>query len=133
MGSIAVSDGHSTSIVNLQGCQTIGDVAARIRANPPANRSLDVEVTGTGLVISLDPDPAGGFPASQDNLSVREVGGGTTAADLGILQPARRRQRAAGRQRPRPGPHDHDSARTASWARPPWPSSAGRRQQRHPV
>ena len=86
MGSIAISDGHSTSIVDLQGCQTIGDVAARIRAAPPAGRSLEVEVTGTGLVLSLDPDPAGGYPTSQDNLSVREVGGGTTAADLGILQ-----------------------------------------------
>jgi flagellin-like hook-associated protein FlgL len=86
-GSIAISDGHTTSIVNLQGCQTIGDVAARIAANPPTGRALEVQVTGTGLVLSLDPDPAGGFPASQDNLSVHEVGGGTTAADLGIFQP----------------------------------------------
>jgi flagellar hook-associated protein 3 len=87
LGSIAISDGHSTSIVNLQGCQTIGDVAAQISAHPPAGRSLQVQLTGSGLQISLDPDPAGGFPAAQDNLSVSEVAGGTTAADLGILQP----------------------------------------------
>jgi flagellar hook-associated protein 3 FlgL len=51
-----------------------------IRANPPDGRQLSVDVTSTGLVIQLDAQPG--------NLSVREVGHGTTAAELGILAPA---------------------------------------------
>lgn len=85
-GSIAISDGHSTSVVDLTQAQTIGDVAAMIRAHPPTDRSLEVEVTGMGLVIKLTPNPAGGFPPANDNLSVKEVGGGATAGELGILR-----------------------------------------------
>jgi len=80
LGSIAVSDGVKTSIVDLTQAETIGDVAAMIRANPPPGRALTVEVTASKLVLQLDPAPG--------NLSVREVGGGTTAKDLGILCPA---------------------------------------------
>ena len=76
-GSIAVSDGNSTSIVDLSSAETIGDVAAMIRANPPGTRSLDVEITPTGLKIQLDSAPG--------DLTIREVGGGTTASELGIL------------------------------------------------
>ena len=81
-GSIAISDGHSTSVVDLSNAETIGDVAAMVRAHPPKNRALQVEVTGTGLVIKLE--PAFGFDPAQDNLSVDEVGGGVTAYELGI-------------------------------------------------
>ena len=55
-----------------------------IQANPPSGSVASVEVTGTGLAISLSPAAAGGSSA-QENLSVSEVGGGTTAANLGIL------------------------------------------------
>ena len=55
-GSIAISDGHSTSIVNLSGAQTLGDVATLIEQNPPAGRIVDVNVTPTGLTLQLGPD-----------------------------------------------------------------------------
>ncbi len=73
-GSIAVSDGSDTKIVDVSQAETIGDLARLLHANPPAGRTLTVEVTSQGLVLQLD----GG------NLSVREVGGGTTAFELGI-------------------------------------------------
>lgn len=76
-GSIAVSDGTSVSIVDISAAETIADVAELIRANPPDGRTIDVEITATGLKIQLDPAPG--------SLSVREVSGGTTAWELGIL------------------------------------------------
>jgi flagellin-like hook-associated protein FlgL len=77
-GSIEISDGTSTSIVDLASAHTIGDVVGLIEANPPTGRTVSVEVTPTGLNVRLD--AAGG-----GDLRIREVGGGTTAADLGIL------------------------------------------------
>ena len=84
-GSIAVSDGHTTSVVDLSQAKTLGDVAALIRDNPPAGRTLNVEVTSKGLTIQLDPTATNGSTPGGDNLSVQEAGGGTTAASLGIL------------------------------------------------
>jgi flagellin-like hook-associated protein FlgL len=84
LGSIAISDGHSTSIVDLSKAETIGDVAAQIRAHPPEGRAINVEITAKELRLQLVPDPAHFNPAG-DNLSVREVGSGTTATELGIL------------------------------------------------
>ena len=81
-GSIAISDGHSTSVVNLSGARTLGDVATLVEENPPAGRTVNVDVTPSGLTLQLQPDAA--YP-SGDNLSVREVNGGSTAGDLGIL------------------------------------------------
>jgi flagellin-like hook-associated protein FlgL len=78
-GSIEVSDGEHTSIIDLNQAETIGDVAAAIKAHPPAARSLDVEITAAKLVIRLDDGAPG-------NLSIREVGGGTIAAELGIFR-----------------------------------------------
>jgi flagellin-like hook-associated protein FlgL len=78
LGSIEISDGTSTSIVDLSAAHTIADVVGLIEANPPAGRTVTVEVTPRGLNVSLD--AAGG-----GDLRIREVGGGTTAADLGIL------------------------------------------------
>lgn len=77
-GSIVISDGQNSSVVNLSGAATVGNVAADIEANPPAGRTVTVSITPTGLNISLD--SAGG-----GNLSVGEVDSGTTAASLGIL------------------------------------------------
>ncbi len=57
-------------------------MAALIDQNPPAGRTLNAEVTPTGLSITLQPDAA--FPQG-DNLSIQEVDGGSTASDLGIL------------------------------------------------
>lgn len=78
-GSIAVSDGATTRTIDISKASTIGDVARLIEQNPPTNRKVTARVTATGLVIDID-DALGG------NLTVREVGGGTTAAQLGILE-----------------------------------------------
>ena len=80
-GSIVVSDGTNSSVVNLGGAATLADVAAAIEANPPAGRTVNVSVTPTGLDVSLD--SAGG-----GNLSITETNGGGTAANLGILSTA---------------------------------------------
>jgi flagellar hook-associated protein 3 len=80
LGSIQISDGTGQpSIVNLSGAQTIGDVAAMIQDNAPAGRSLEVDVTATGLNIQLV--PVAGQPSE---LSISDVGNGTTANELGI-------------------------------------------------
>lgn len=76
-GSIQVSDGTHVSIIDLSSASTIGDVAKLIEANPPAGRTVTVNVTNTGLNVQLD--AAGG-----GSLAVSEVGGGTEAAQLGI-------------------------------------------------
>lgn len=78
LGSIAISGGSSTSIIDLSGATTIGEVAQLIRDNPPEGRTLEVEITTTGLNIRLNQDEAG-------DLAINEVGRGTTANELGIL------------------------------------------------
>lgn len=78
-GSIAVSDGATIRVIDLAGAETLGDVADLINANPPAGRTITARVSRDGLVLDLD-DAGGG------NLTVREVGGGTTAAELGIFE-----------------------------------------------
>ncbi|MHB8903116.1 MAG: flagellar hook-associated protein FlgL, partial [Thermoguttaceae bacterium] len=77
-GSIAIADGTHTSIIDLSGAATIGEVAQLIRDHPPEGRSLEVEITTTGLNIRLNQDVPG-------DLSINEVGQGTTASQLGIL------------------------------------------------
>jgi flagellin-like hook-associated protein FlgL len=83
MGSITVSDGQRKTTVDISGAETIGDVAMLIRNNPPPGRTVDVEVTNSGLKLKLVPSAD---PLDSENLIVQEVGGGTTAADLGILE-----------------------------------------------
>lgn len=78
-GSINISDGVNNSVIDISSAETIGDVARLIEANPPAGRAVDVRVTPTGLEISLDTSGGG-------NLTIREVGGGTTASELGVLE-----------------------------------------------
>jgi flagellar hook-associated protein 3 FlgL len=75
LGSIEISSGSASSIIDISGAETIGDVAAMIHANPPEGSVVTVEVTARGLEIRLD----------SGNLSIKEVGGGTTARQLGIL------------------------------------------------
>ncbi len=79
-GSIMISDGNpaNTSIVDLSSAETIGDVATLIRNNAPGGRQIHVEITPNSLVIQLESDPT-------VNLSIREVGEGTTAHELGIF------------------------------------------------
>lgn len=76
-GSIAISDGNQSSVIDISSAKTVGDVASLIARNAPPGRTLTVQVTPTGLAVDLD-DAGGG------NLTIDEVGGGTTAGELGL-------------------------------------------------
>lgn len=78
-GSIAISDGSTTRTIDVQDAETVGDLVQLIEANSPAGRTITVDVDPVGLVINID--AAGG-----GNLTVREVGSGRTAEELGILR-----------------------------------------------
>ncbi len=81
LGSIVVSDSITKSTVDLSGAVSVGDVVALIEANPPAGRDVRVRVYADRLDIELDDAGGGG-------LTIRESGGGTTAAELGIFHPS---------------------------------------------
>jgi flagellar hook-associated protein 3 FlgL len=76
-GSILVSDGANTSTIDLSGAATVGDLAAIIHAHPPLGRELNVDITADKIILKLN-------SAAGTNFSIREVGGGTVAAELGI-------------------------------------------------
>jgi len=80
-GSISLSDGTNSTTIDITPAETIGDIAALLEANPPAGRTVTARVGPRGLIIELD--VAGG-----GNLTVSEVGGGTTAAELKIKSAA---------------------------------------------
>ena len=73
-GSIAVSDGTNTSIIDISNAETIGDVAILIHENPPDTHSIEVTIGPRGLVLELD----------SGTLVVQEVASGSTASELGI-------------------------------------------------
>lgn len=82
-GSIAVSDGANTSTIDLSSAKTVGDLKALIEAHPPegtppTGRLVTVTITSTGLNLQLNGSSGAG-------LTVKEVGHGATAAELGIL------------------------------------------------
>ncbi len=69
------SVGNATStVVNVSGAATLGDVARYIEQNSPAGSNLNARVTSNGLELSV---PSGG-------VFVREVSEGNTARELGI-------------------------------------------------
>jgi len=76
--TISINDGFATesSVVDLRGAVTIGDVAKLIEAGAPVGTDVSVEITGTGLVLQA----AGGV-----TISVSEVAEGHTARMLGVL------------------------------------------------
>ncbi len=78
-GSFVVSDGSTSRTIDISRAETIGDVVRLIENNPPAGRKVTARIGSGGLTIDID-DALGG------NLTIKEVGGGTTAAELGILQ-----------------------------------------------
>lgn len=79
LGSLSISDGTTSTVVDVSDASTIGDVAAKIYAQSPAGRHLQVEIRGNGLWLHLDNGGA---------LSISEVAAGTTARDLGIATTA---------------------------------------------
>ena len=78
-GSILISDGTNSSSVDVSSAETVGDVMALLEANPPAGRAVSVTLSNSGLNVSLD--AAGG-----GNWTIKEVGGGTTVSELGLLR-----------------------------------------------
>jgi flagellar hook-associated protein 3 FlgL len=74
LGTIRISDGTTTADVELSGADTVGDIVNHINAAGLAGATASIG--NNGLVLS-----------GSGNITVNEVGGGTTAADLGILMP----------------------------------------------
>jgi flagellin-like hook-associated protein FlgL len=78
--SINVTNGPSTnsSIVDLSGAVTIGDVIRRIEANPPAGgASIRVEIVDNGLTVTT----------TAGTVRIGEVAAGRAARELGIFTP----------------------------------------------
>jgi flagellin-like hook-associated protein FlgL len=78
-GAIQISDGNNVSTIDISGAKTIGDVVRLIQENPPTGREIEVNVTPTGLTLQFVGN------TTTANLIVSEVGSGTTARELGIL------------------------------------------------
>jgi flagellar hook-associated protein 3 FlgL len=74
-GSIQISNGSTSQIIDLSKADTIGDVVNAI--NSAAVGGITAAISGKGLTLS------GG---ATDNITVADVGGDTTADDLGIVQ-----------------------------------------------
>src|SRR5688500_11087137 len=75
LGSIQISNGSVSSVVDLSGADTVGDVIDAI--NGAAVGGITASIAGDGVSFNLSATGA-------DDITVNEVGGGTTAADLGI-------------------------------------------------
>ncbi|MDA7977231.1 MAG: hypothetical protein MPJ50_00515 [Pirellulales bacterium] len=75
-GSIAINNGSATSVIDISEAETIGDVVRLLESNPPTGSQVRAFVNSDGLQIQL----------SSGNLSITEVGAGTTASELGVLQ-----------------------------------------------
>jgi flagellar hook-associated protein 3 FlgL len=78
--SINVTNGPSTnsSVIDLSGAVTIGDVIRRIEANPPAGgASLRVQIVDNGLNVTT----------TLGTVRIGEVAAGRAARELGILTP----------------------------------------------
>jgi YidC/Oxa1 family membrane protein insertase len=77
-GSIELRNGSSGAKIYLSACRTVQDVITTINANGIVPVAASISPAGDGLIL------VGG---EGDTLSVNEADGGSTAADLGILQP----------------------------------------------
>lgn len=73
-GSILISDGTESRLVDLSKADTLDDVVRTINTTG----LVTATITGAGLTLT-------GAPGQ--NISVTEIGGNTTARDLGILRP----------------------------------------------
>jgi flagellar hook-associated protein 3 FlgL len=78
-GSIVVSDGFTSRTIDISSAETIGDVVRLLEGNPPDGRKITARITATGLEVDIDDDGGG-------NLTIKDVGNNTTAAELGILE-----------------------------------------------
>jgi flagellar hook-associated protein 3 FlgL len=74
-GSILISDGTESDVVDLGDCVTVGDVIKKINNGTPATTTASITADGTGLQIA----------STVGTVTVQEVGNGFTARDLGIF------------------------------------------------
>jgi flagellar hook-associated protein 3 FlgL len=77
LGAIQISNGVDSAVVDLSKADSIGDVISAI--NNAGVGSITASISGDGMGLQLDTTGA-------DNITVTEMGSGTTASDLGILQ-----------------------------------------------
>jgi flagellar hook-associated protein 3 FlgL len=77
LGSIVLSDGTTSKTVDLSQADTVGDVIQAIHDAGVGSIDAAVSADGNSLLLSSS--------SGADSIAVSEVGGGTTAADLGIL------------------------------------------------
>ena len=77
LGEIQIGNGTISKIVDLSGADNLGDVIGAINAAGVGNITASINAAGTGITLST---------SGADNISVKDVGGGTTAIDLGISQ-----------------------------------------------
>lgn len=75
--AIQLSNGTTTKTVDLSAADSVGDVLNAINAAGVGGITASLSASG-GITLA---------GAAGDNISVSDVGGGTTAADLGISQP----------------------------------------------
>jgi flagellar hook-associated protein 3 FlgL len=77
--TVSINTGTETvsSVVDLSGAVTLGDVARLIEAGAPAGTEIVARVTGSGFTLST---PSG-------TITVSEVAQGKAASELGILTP----------------------------------------------
>lgn len=78
-GSVLISDGVVSRTVDLSSAITVGDAIHLLESNAPSGRKLAVRIRNDHLEVSFL-DSLGG------NLTINEVGNGTTAAEIGILE-----------------------------------------------
>ncbi len=76
-GSITLANGTgATATVDISRAETTGDVVRLLQSANLSGSQVSAWVTSQGINVQID----------QGNLTIREVAGGTTARDLGILQ-----------------------------------------------
>ncbi len=75
-GSIQINNGTVSKVVDLSGADTVGNVIDAINAAGVGTITASIGAVGAGI------DLTGG---AGENITITEVGGGTSAIDLGIL------------------------------------------------
>jgi len=75
LGTIQIGNGTTTALVDLSHADNVQDVANAISAAGLGN--ISASISGDHLVIGT---------SGADNITVTDVGGGTTAASLGVVQ-----------------------------------------------
>ncbi len=92
LGRIVVSTDTETVEIDLRGAATVGDLLDRLSASLPTG--VTVELGPRGFVLTRD-------PAAGEQVTIREVGGGRTATDLGLEGSFTARSRTGGDLDPR--------------------------------